>query len=573
MLSQGELRELLEKVNSEWNTDKALSLLAKVALTATHSRNSMIARMNDEDGVLELTHGAGSEWSDDLHLKRIQVTTDEGGGIVAFVAAKGESYLTGDVAAEPHYKNLFKTSKSELALPVWDRYRRVRAVINVESDEKDRYMPEDMDTMLFLSELVRLVISRDELLRREQALAEVGVAIDRAQDEQELLTKIILVANEQLRFQSLAIFLHDSSNQQFILRGATGILETHVGNRGYDAGEGLTGWVASEGKVVRLAQPQLDSRWRGRLLEMPEDEIAGYLAVPIIHRGRSIGVIRVIRRKSSNPHHDNSFTEDDEKILVAIAEQLANGIESIRMLKREVFIERMAAWGELSAKSAHMIGNRVFALRGDVNELGYLLQEPDGDPAELIQMHKSLVTNVTRIEELLQEFRDFVTATQLSTVRADLNFVVSEAVTEVFPKRSDVTLEFELTENLAEVQIDVQKIRRAITEIIENALSFFESGSMQVSTSIASQSHLKQARVDLTQQYLEIVITDSGPGVPQDQKQLIFQPFFSSRVKGMGLGLSIVKGILEAHGGAVFEEGEFGKGATFVMLLPASHRS
>jgi two-component system sensor histidine kinase HydH len=63
-------------------------------------------------------------------------------------------------------------------------------------------------------------------------------------------------------------------------------------------------------------------------------------------------------------------------------------------------------------------------------------------------------------------------------------------------------------------------------------------------------------------------VEDSGPGVPDDVKSLIFQPFYSGRVKGMGLGLGIVKGIVDAHGGDVFENGVFREGARFVLHVP-----
>jgi signal transduction histidine kinase len=67
---------------------------------------------------------------------------------------------------------------------------------------------------------------------------------------------------------------------------------------------------------------------------------------------------------------------------------------------------------------------------------------------------------------------------------------------------------------------------------------------------------------------VQIEFADQGPGVPLDSKDRIFRPFYTSRVKGMGLGLSIVKGIVEAHQGIIREVGEAGKGARFLIFLP-----
>lgn len=567
MLTSREIASLLQAINQEWDTSKALTRLLTVAQTCTSSRNAMLARMNDELGAMQLCYGIGLDWTSELDQKEIRLGIRQ--GIVGYVATKGTSFVASNVSEEPLYDPLFASSKSEVAVPIRDRHGRIRAVLNVESDQESHYDEADVHILEVLAGIAGVVISRDELLTREEALFQIGNAVDRAHNEGELLDQLIKIAHDQLRFASCAIFLWDEPRQEFVLRASSGSLRDQVGVFGYARGEGCTGWVGEHGKSIRLANPQADPRWQGRMLEMPPDQIASYLAVPIVHRGSCVGVIRVIRRDSDNPHHDNRFTEDDERVLMAIAEQVANGIEAIRALQRVVRVERMAAWGELSAKSSHMIGNRVFALRGDINELGHLLAENPVDMAQVSSVQQSLANNLTRVEEILQEFRDFVSATQLIKAQADINFLVKESITEVFPRRSAVKLVFSLADNLPVVEVDARKLRRALSELVENSLSFFEEGQLKVSTKLATKKLLQTSKLDTKVDYVAIEVEDQGPGVAPEQKSLIFQPFYSSRVKGMGLGLSIVKGILEAHGGAVIEIGRPGSGAKFVMLLPA----
>ena len=354
-----------------------------------------------------------------------------------------------------------------------------------------------------------------------------------------------------------------------MLRGSISDLRDRVGEVGYRPGEGITGWVCQTGESVRLAQPQTDPRWRGRYLEHPNEEIAGFLAVPILYRRRPIGVIRVLRRTTDNPHVDNSFTEDDERILASIAEQVASGLENIRALQKAIRTEQMAAWGELSAKSSHMIGNRVFALKGDVNELGHMLADAVLNREELLEVQKSLGVNVTRVEEILQDFRDFVTATQLAPEELDLNALVRESVDEIFPKRGPIRLEYDLESSLPPVMVDPRKLRRAISELVENSLNYFETGRLRVATRRSNASDAQRAG-SKQGSFLAIEIEDEGPGIDAERKDLIFRPFYSGRVKGMGLGLSIVKGIIDAHGGGVFEDGCEGLGAKFVMLVPVA---
>lgn len=457
MLSSKELAQILFDANEEWDTDEALQGLLQVAVDVTKSHNALFARMNDDLGAMQITQGAGKDWKDDMAGLRIQLNS--GDGIVGAVAVRGESYVAENVAEEPHYQNLFGSSRSEAAVPIADRHGRIRAVLNVESDVEGHYGEGHLGDLEALAGVAGMVIARDELLRREEALFAVGHASDRAHTEAELLNRVMSATAEVLRYSSCAIYLWDEVRAEFVLRASSGGLRHQVGLIGYRGGEGLTGWVAAYGKPVRLANPQLDSRWVGKALEIPVDQIAGYLAVPILLRGEPAGVIRVIRRENEIEHYDNQFTEDDERILEAIAEQVAAGIEGIRALNRLVRIERMAAWGELSAKSSHMIGNRVFALRGDVNELGHLLAEKPLPIDDIQAIHKSLLNNLVRVEEILQEFRDFLTATQLALIPLDLNALVQEAVTEVFPRRSKVTLTS--TSNLSSAKSNSTRARCA----------------------------------------------------------------------------------------------------------------
>jgi signal transduction histidine kinase len=125
-----------------------------------------------------------------------------------------------------------------------------------------------------------------------------------------------------------------------------------------------------------------------------------------------------------------------------------------------------------------------------------------------------------------------------------------------------------LDPSLGKVPLDSKRFRRAISELIENSLTYIDSGEMTVRTSRVDRSATDVTRNSKTMSFAQIVVEDSGPGVDSEQKSVIFQPFYSGRAKGMGLGLSIVKGIVEAHGGYVFEAGEQGLGARFVILMP-----
>jgi len=365
----------------------------------------------------------------------------------------------------------------------------------------------------------------------------------------------------------------DKSKDRFVLAGSTSQLKSKVGEIDYSRGEGCTGWVCEHGQSLLLQDPQSDPRWRGMYVEFPSDQISSFLCVPIMVRNKTEGALRVLRRKSKNSFFNNQFTENDLRLMQAISEQVGNGLENVRNVERLIQSERMIAWGELSAKSSHMIGNRVFALKGDINELEFLLSRQD-EFQTLDPLAKSLAKNVTKIEEILQEFRDFVSATQLHREVRDINKLVSESIDEVFPKRSLNHLQVKLSDSLPPALVDEAKLKRALSEIIENSFHYMDldrnEAKVKLTTRMGSNRAGKSGHP--AKPMIEIIIEDTGEGVNSLNKAKIFEPFFTSRVKGMGLGLSIVKGIVESHGGYVSEIGEPGHGAKFVILLPAINR-
>lgn len=556
------LADLVARLARETEPGVALEALAAGALRLTASRYAYIAVLDEEAGDLEIRASAGEG------ITRERLRVGDAVGIVGYVAATGEAFVSDDVRRDARARQAFVGTVSQMAMPVRDRHGRVVAVLNVESESEAAYGAEIQELMQTLVGLVAMALEREAHVQREEALVQVAAAITAAETEEDLIGRVVEVAEHVLRLQACSIFLIDPTTDLFRLRGTSGALRPIMGRIAYARDEGFTGWVCNQKQPILLHRPQGDPRWRGKYVEIPNDDIASFLAVPIVSRGQGIGAIRVLRRKSENRYLDNRFRLDDQRLLQAIAEQIAIGLESVRSTERRIRDERMIAWGELSAKSSHMIGNRVFALKGDLNELGHVLEEPALDRDELQDLQKSLNVNVQRIEEILHDFRDFVTATQIHTAPLDINALIRETANEVFPKRGEVELLTNLDEDLPTLAADGKRLRRAISELIENSLIHTPKGHLKLTTQKAMGSDDERTAKAADTEFIRIELSDTGPGVDPEKKALIFQPFFSGRVKGMGLGLSIVQGIVAAHHGYVYEDGEPGQGACFVILLP-----
>lgn len=549
-----------------------LQAVLERGLPAVGGNRGFIALVDFDSGQLVIRHTAGEGWDEDKGQHRLHLHTGDGKGITTYVGATGKPYRTGDVRKDSYYIPYFDDVRSELAVPMVDAHGRTRGVINVESPDTDAFDERHSALLLALANIASLGLSIDEHRNRERAFVEIGTELASSIDTPTLVSKVVKVAAEVLRFEDCSLFLLDKDGHTLTLEASRGHLDEKVGVASYRFGEGLTGWIAEHGQPIRTSDPRKDPRWRGLHREFPTEETGAFMGVPIEGRDGFIGVLRVLRRKSKFPWFKNEFTDDDEDVLASIASQVGAAIQNLRLMDRVVNVQRMAAWGEMSARSAHMIGNRVFAIKGGLNEIEFLLSQPSCDTGQLKELAEGIRKGIFRLEEILQEFRDFVLATQLTLSEHDINEIVKQSVEESFPKRSPVRLELSLTSDLPKLQADEQKLKRCFAELIENAISFqAETGLLRVTTGIADAKEARNlCRLSSKRRYIRVEFADAGPGIPEDSKEKIFTPFFTSRAKGMGLGLSIVKGIVEAHRGRICEIGSPGSGARFIIFLPAN---
>lgn len=565
------------------DTHALLEELNREAMQAVNADRAFIALAHADTGELSLVATAGEGWTDEFRAMRLKIGEWGKGepkrqdaapkpiGITSHVAATGKSYVTGNVDADPYYFAFFDDVSSEIGVPLLDGNGRTLGVMNIESFQRDHFADGHRHLLLALADLAAMRLILDGHRARETALVEIGKDLTAMADPVQLMRRVVDVAAEMLRFEDCSLFMLDKDKNQIVLQASRGGLAQRIGEAVYPLGQGLTGWVAQFGEAIRLTDPKADPRWQGRFEEFPSEDVGAFLAVPIWGRHGILGVLRVLRRKGVAPWFRRDFTEDDEVVLTTIASQLGAAIENSRTLDRLVNTERMAAWGEMSAKAAHMIGNRTFAIKGDLNELEYRLSEPGDKRIEFRHLAESIRRGIFRLEEILQEFRDFVRATQLTLVECDLNDVMRQCVVESFPKRSRVTLTLELADGLPPIVADAPRLKRAFSELIENSVSFQpDGGSLRIRTALTDPSVVqKLAKLPRSRPYVQVEFEDTGPGIPDDVKPRIFTPFFTSRARGMGLGLSIVKGIIEAHRGNVVEVGERGQGAHFIAFLPA----
>ncbi|MBI3922914.1 MAG: GAF domain-containing protein [Armatimonadetes bacterium] len=548
------------------------------AVEALPANRGFLALVDLRTGELAVRFTLGEGWDQAKRTARVPISEQVGRGITTQVATTGKPYRCGNVLTDPYYIEFFSDVRSELAVPLIDRSGCTIGVLNVESPEYESFNEQDERHLMALANRAALALSLAHYQAREKALIEIGKGMSSETDLRELTSKITKVTTEILPAEDCSIFLWNRESGKLVLADSYGPLSSHIGDpdASYDLGYGLTGWVGLHRQSIRIVDPAKDPRWKGLYVELPPKELGAFLAVPICGHEELLGVLRAVRRhRSSQAFIPDEFTDADEDIMWTLASQIAISIENAHLMDRVIVSERMAALGEMSARTAHMMGNAIFGIKGQINEFEFLVADDLADKATTQELVEKIKRGIFRVEEMLQEFRDFVRSDQIRPVRVDLNSVVEQAARETLPADSKVVLSLSLLRELPLVKADPSKLHSAFAELIENAVAEQPNGGRcHVRTSLAEPRDLNEVYGrPLEKPHLKIEFLDEGPGVQRENKIKIFDPFYSTKAKGMGLGLSIVQGIIQAHKGTIKELGDEGCGARFVILLPVNGES
>jgi len=563
-------------LSSILDIDELLRAILEEGLAAAGGTRGFVGLVNRTTGELELRITAGKGWNEHP-VRSIPISDEPGKGITIWVARSGTPYVTSDVRKDPHYVMFFPDVRSEIVVPLVNRDGRTIGIINIESEQINAFNHRDLQLLVALANQAAIAISVANYRAREAALIEIGNELASSTDMDELLACVVRSSAELLRADDCSLFQLNPDGERLVLRASGDLLKPHIGSVTYRLGEGLTGWVAQHGCSTRVSDVRSDARWRGLYPELPRESLESYLAAPIYTRTGMWGVLRVVRRKPASSLIRNDFTERDEKLLNTLARQVGAAVSQQMLMDRQLQMERMAAWGEMSARSAHMIGNKVFALKGQLNELEYLAARPEFSREEVLDVVQRAKTGVFRLEEILMEFRDFLMATHLERTPVDLNELVSSTVRETFGRGGAVEVHVELAPDLPRVLADGPKLRRAVSELLENAVNHqLEGGEIRVITGLWGPEERERfpqvpssGQPGHVDKAVRLEVLDRGPGIPEENKSRLFAPFFTTRSKGMGLGLSIVKGVVDAHQGSISEVGIAGNGAHFIIVLPA----
>jgi len=296
-----------------------------------------------------------------------------------------------------------------------------------------------------------------------------------------------------------------------------------------------------------------------------------FATVPLWGKGKVIGVILV-----DNLYNRNPITEEDLHFLTLFSNQAGMAIENARLyrhleetheeLKETQALllqhEKMAALGELSDTIAHEIRNPLVSIGGFARRLYRAVSE---DVPEK-RYAQTIMVEVARIEKILDDVTQYTHKDSPVSKACDLQAILESSLSMISEEYRTETLQMvkEFAPDLPRVMGDDRQLKHAFFNLFINACEAMNgNGTLSVRAFPASKNGTSHLRVE---------VKDTGNGIDPETLPNIFNPFYSTKESGLGMGLAIVHKIVTSHGGQIQVDNRPGDGATFIVTFPINGR-
>lgn len=404
-----------------------------------------------------------------------------------------------------------------------------------------------------------------ELEQRHQQLhrlVELSVTLNSTLDLDALLQLITSTATELLECEAASILLYDEKNPRLYFAAATGSDPAQLAEIPVPIETSLAGTIFRTNQHIILNDVEQDPRHYSLVSDHVNFRVKTLLGVPMPIKDRTVGVLEAINK------HKGSFDERDARLLSVTAAHAAIAINNARLLHTtQQALEKVKESNELKSNFLSLASHELRTPLGII--IGYSTFLKEDAKGELSEHANQVLTAARQMRSILDEMNnlamlksDEMILKPQKIVMEDILAFACEGIKDIASTRRQ-NLVYAFSQESLIVNVDIDKTALAFVNILGNAIRFSPEES--------------DITIGVTKDGNQVLswVQDHGIGIPVDKLQKIFEEFYqieppnTRHYGGLGIGLTIAKGLIEAQGGKIWAESDgAGAGTTFKVLMP-----
>lgn len=392
------------------------------------------------------------------------------------------------------------------------------------------------------------VQSPDVQVARLEMMLEVSRVFNSTLDLQILLPSIIDIATQLSDTETATILLLEKKNGDFYFEMFRAENDDHANFVIVPFEESLAGWIVKSGEALVIDNMQEEDRHFNEVDQLAHVDVQTVLGVPLVFKDKTIGVIEVL-----NKYGGSRFSGDDIHTLNILAAQAAAAIENIRFFEQRDRLDTM--FNELTLPMTRIIGSSEI-----------LLGDPKLDTEDVRLGLDSINREAMRLSQMVNDFLD-LTKIETGRIRmhkqmVNLTTLAQEVVDQFYPQALEkkVTLSLKTDQPIPNIPADPERLKQVMANLVDNAVKHTHKGDRVEVVLVCNAVRM------------QVSVIDTGDGIVSKDLGLVFDKFYrgasDDAPQSVGLGLTISRKIIEAHGGDIWVQSEEGEGSTFTFSLP-----
>lgn len=410
--------------------------------------------------------------------------------------------------------------------------------------------------------------SKEDLCQRTlDILLRFGAIINSSLKIEEVLDIAMKWAEEFMDAEASSVYELDEEKNLLFVRLARGEKKEPIQRITLKVGEGIAGHVIMTGKPMVIQDVHGEKRFSDKYDRVTGFKTRSLISVPLILRDKSVGVLQVINKRFNRP-----FTDADLELLTSMAQQITGAIENAKLYQRleekfsltaqelKLAQQKLIRAGRLAAMD-HLIQGVAHEIRNPVTTIGGFarrIRKELGKNKTLRKYADIILDESRRLEELVDRVHQFVEIQSANLAFQHLSPIIEKVLGDFAfqARKQGVVLLKDLPIHMPPVKVDALQIVIALSNVVQNALeSMPKEGTLTL-----------KVKNDKTS--LVISVSDTGCGIADSRMESIYDPFVTSKTRGVGLGLTLVHQIVMNHHGEIDIRSVPDRGTTVTIRLP-----